>query len=188
MRKLEQANRAREYYKKATKLDPNLAEAWLGIGITLQNDERWFEATHYIKKAIELNKEVAEFWFALGDAEYHLENLVAAENAYQKVIDLEPENEEIWLEYSHLLMVDNRPDEAIRLLELGMVKHPENAEFIFRFACYHYKTGRLAESYRILAEALEKNWRIASVIFEYVPTMENDKFILELIDTYSKRV
>jgi hypothetical protein len=84
-------------------------------------------------------------------------------------------------------MVDNRADEAIRLLELGMVKHPDNAEFIYRLACYHYKTGRIADSYRILTDALEKNWRIAHLIFEYVPTMENDKFILELIDTYSKR-
>ena len=84
-------------------------------------------------------------------------------------------------------MDDNRADEAIHLLELGMVKHPDNAEFIYRLACYHNKTGRIAESYRILTDALDKNWRIAHQIFEYVPTMENDKFILELIDTYSKR-
>ena len=51
---------------KATKLDPNLAEAWLGIGITLQSEERWFEATRYIKKRFELDDHNAEFWFVLG--------------------------------------------------------------------------------------------------------------------------
>ena len=118
---LEDPQRARDYYKKATKLDPNLAEAWLGIGITLQNEERWFEATHYIKKAIELDDKNAEFWFAMGDAEYHLDNYVAAEAHYKKVIDLEPDNQDIWLEYSHLLMADSRADEALELIKKGMI-------------------------------------------------------------------
>ena len=72
-----------------------------------KNEERWFEALHYIK-ALELDEDSAECWFALGDAEYHLDNYAAAEAAYQKVVQLEPENKDIWLEYSHLLMVDNR--------------------------------------------------------------------------------
>ena len=185
---LEEVQRARDYYKKATKLDPALAEAWLGIGITLQNEERWFEATHYIKKAIELDNSNAEFWFALGDAEYHMENYVVAEMHYKKVIELDSTNEDIWLEYSHLLLTDNRSDEALDLIRHGISLHPEVAELLYRLACYHYSIGDIQESYHVLAEALQKNVQLCHTVFEYAPAMENDSHILELIDLYKNRI
>jgi len=185
---LEDMQRSREYYRKATKLDPNLSQAWLGIGVTLQNEERWFEALHYIKKALELDEDSAECWFALGDAEYHLDNYAAAEAAYQKVVQLEPENKDIWLEYSHLLMVDNRQAEAIELLENGLVYHPEDAELLYRMVCYHYSTGRIQEAYQLLEAALDKNVDLCHTLFEYAPSLEKDRNIVELIDLYKKRL
>ncbi len=184
---LEQMQKARDYYKKATKLDVNLAEAWLGIGITLQNEERWFESVHYFKKAIELNNKASEFWFALGESEYHLNNYVAAETAYKKVIDLEPENMDIWLEYSHLLMVDDRKDEAIELIQTGLIYHIDQPELLYRLACYHYTTGKLSEAYTILQNALEKNSQLCHTLFEYSPKMENDKYILDLVELYKNK-
>ena len=185
---LEDIQRARDYYKKATKLDPTLSEAWLGIGITLQNEERWFEATHYIKKALEIDNANSEFWFALGDAEYHMDNYVAAEQHYKKVIELEPDNEDIYLEYSHLLMVDNRSDEALDLIHTGLTIHPDSAEMLYRVACYYYSIGNIQESYHALAVALDKNVQLCHTVFEYSPAMENDRHILELIDLYKNRI
>jgi tetratricopeptide (TPR) repeat protein len=183
---IEQFARAREYYKKATKVDAELSEAWLGIGVTLQEEERWFEATHYIKKALELNENLSEAWFALGDAEYRLENFEAAERAYRKVVDIDPDNDEIWLEYSHLLIADGRQEEAIDLLEQGVDRLPGNAEFIYRLACYHYLNGEVAEGYRFLSQALQMNPLSVGSVFEYAPSLKNDQQILNLIDSYKK--
>ncbi|MBD0373300.1 MAG: protein kinase, partial [Pyrinomonadaceae bacterium] len=46
-------------YNKAIKLNPQLADAWLGIGIVLDAQEKTHEGMHYVKKAIELEKENA---------------------------------------------------------------------------------------------------------------------------------
>ncbi len=181
---LEQMQKARDYYKRSTKLDSNLAEAWLGIGITLQNEERWFESIHYIKKAIELNGETAEFWFALGESEFHLNNHVAAEIAYKKVIEIEPENMDIWLEYSHLLMTDDRSDEAIEQLETGLVYLADQPELLYRLVCYQYARGKVAEAYSLLENALEKNVQLSHTMFEYAPAMERDSNILHLIELH----
>jgi len=141
-----------------------------------------------VKKALELDEDSAECWFALGDAEYHLDNYAAAEAAYQKVVQLEPENKDIWLEYSHLLMVDNRQAEAIELLENGLVYHPEDAELLYRMVCYHYSTGRIQEAYQLLEAALDKNVDLCHTLFEYAPSLEKDRNIVELIDLYKKRL
>ena len=180
-------HRAREYYKKATKLDPQQVEAWLGIGITLQNEERWFEALHYLRKALELEPTSPEAWFAIGDAEYHLDNYAAAETAYRKVIELEPENKEIWLEYSHLMMVDDRPDDAMELIRQGLQHHAGDAELLYRLACYQYSTGNVQASYATLEEALTADPAMSHTIFEYSPSLENDRNILEIIEQFKNR-
>lgn len=41
---------ARQYYKKAVKLDSNMGDAWFGIGVTLDFEERYFESLHFYKK------------------------------------------------------------------------------------------------------------------------------------------
>ena len=128
------------------------------------------------------------WYFALGDAEYHLNNFVTAESAYQKVIQMEPDNHDIWLEYSHLLMVDNRADEALSLINNGLVFHPNDAELLYRLACYHYNTNHVNEAYQVLEAALDKNPDLCHSIFEYAPVMENDSNVLHLIDIYKNRI
>jgi len=99
-------------------------------------------------------------------------------------MEFDPTNDEIWLEYSHLLMVTNRKDEAIAMLEEGISKHPDNAELIYRSVCYHYSCGQIAEAYRILTEALEKNPKHYNMMLDYAPELKNDHFIMELIESY----
>ena len=137
---------------------------------------------------MELDNTNSEFWFALGDAEYHLENYINAENAYMKVIDLDPDDADIWLEYSHLLLADNRADEALDTIQKGLVFNPDSMELMYRLACYHYILGNINESYRTLTEALERNVDLSTSIFEYTPSMANDTHILELIELYKKQL
>ena len=117
-----------------------------------------------------------------------MENYLNAETAYKKVIDLDPANSDIWLEYTHLLLVDNRADEVFEQMQNGLVFHPNNAELLYRLACYYYLMGNIHESYRILADALDINVQLSTTVFEYAPAMENDKHILELIDIYKNRI
>ena len=53
--KLEQMDEARSFYKKSVKMDPKLADAWFGVGVTLDFEERYFEALHFYKKALDLD-------------------------------------------------------------------------------------------------------------------------------------
>jgi len=133
---------------------------------------------------LELDSKVGEFWLVLADSEFHLNNFESAESAYKKVLEYDPTNDEIWLEYSHLLMVTNRKDEAIALLDKGIAKHPDNAELIYRSVCYHYNCGLIAEAYRILTEALEKKPKLYDTMFDYSPEIKNDHYVMELIESY----
>jgi tetratricopeptide (TPR) repeat protein len=104
------------------------------------------------------------------------------------VIELEPENSDIWLEYSHLLIADNRQDEALELINNGLVFHPDNAELLYRLSCYHYLMGNISEAYQVFSTALDKNIQLSSTVFEYAPAMENDRHIIELIEIYKNKI
>ena len=103
MRKLEQMDDARAFYKKSVKMDPKLADAWFGIGVTLDFEERYFEALHFYKKALDLDIANADYWFAIADAEYKLKHMAEAEHAYEKVVELNPLDVDAWLDYSSIL-------------------------------------------------------------------------------------
>ncbi|MFM9051586.1 MAG: tetratricopeptide repeat protein, partial [Bacteroidota bacterium] len=102
------------------------------------------------------------------------------------MIELDPDNTDIWLEYSHLLMVDDRPEEAIALTEEAIRRHPEEHEYVYRLSCYLYGAGRIQEAYRVLVDALDKNPEMAHTMFEYSASLKNDQHIVELISQYRK--
>src|SRR5438128_7914549 len=112
---------------------------------------------------------------------------MTTEMAYKKVIRLEPENMDIWLEYSHLLMVDHRSDEAIEQIETGLIYLVDQPELLYRLVCYHYARGKVAEAYLLLENALEKNVQLCHTMFEYAPSMEYDSNILHLIDIHKNK-
>jgi predicted Zn-dependent protease len=103
------------------------------------------------------------------------------------VIALEPENMDIWLEYSHLLVMDDRPDEAVEQIHTGLIHHPDQPELLYRLACYHYANGKISEAYTILEGVLEDHPELCHTMFEYAPTMESDRNIINLIDLYKSK-
>ncbi len=178
---LQDMEKAREHYKKAVKLNPEMSQAWYGIGVTYEEEDRWYEAIHYIKKAIEIDDQNGEYWLALGDCEYRLNNFSEAEECYKKVIDYDPENEEGWIAYSELLSVLNRSYEASELINTALFYHPDNAEIRYRQVCYLYLSGYQQEAYTRLAETLETFPDGYGIIYELVPSLENDYQIQSII-------
>jgi hypothetical protein len=85
-------------------------------------------------------------------------------------------------------MADNRPDEALELIQQGMNLVPSHAELLYRLSCYHYILGNINESYRVLADALATNTSQSNSIFEYTPAMNNDIHIHELIEIYKNHL
>src|SRR5688572_19731284 len=184
--KLELMDEARTYFKKCVKLIPDMAQAWYGIAITLEFEERWYEAIHYIRKAIEKDELNGEYWLLLGDCEFNLNNLSEAETCYIKVTEDEPDLVDGWLSYAHFLTETGKSKEAIEVTGRALVFHSDCAELYCRQSVNHYVAGNTKEAYLIFETALDKDADAGQVVFEMLPDLKKDKVILNLIHNKKK--
>lgn len=184
--KKEQYDLALVFYNKAIKADPLLADAWLGIGISLDSLGRTAEGIHYVKKSIELQQESGVFWYVFGDMQCKLEFYEEAGAAYTKVTELEPENKDIWLDYANLLDSQGEKTKALEILAEGVKHHPDNAEILYRISACLFSVGQKQEALTFLHNALGLDYEKHSDLFEYLPQLKENTTVLDLIESYKK--
>ncbi len=90
----EPTREALELYQKATKLKPDLAEAWVDRGVALQKLGRSWEANDALDQGIKLKRDSALAWSTKGEALANLGLLKEAIEALDKALQLQPNNPE----------------------------------------------------------------------------------------------
>lgn len=91
----EPTREALELYQKATKLKPDLAEAWVDRGVALQNLGRSWEANDALDQGIKLKRDSALAWSTKGEALANLGLLKEAIEALDKALQLQPNDPKV---------------------------------------------------------------------------------------------
>jgi TolB-like protein/DNA-binding winged helix-turn-helix (wHTH) protein len=108
----EEDKKAREYYRRAIKEDPNYAPAYVGIS---DASDDWPEKKAAIMKALELDESLAEAHYAL--ARMRLErdwDWSGAEREFKRAIELSPNNADFHDGYANYLAAMERLDESMK--------------------------------------------------------------------------
>jgi len=106
---LEQLPLAWEYYQKSLSLAPNLAEAWLGLGIVKDLEGKPKESLSYIERAIEIEPDMDGYYHVYAGALENCERFEEAEKAYLTCLKLEPTNEDAFFDYVDFLLENAIP-------------------------------------------------------------------------------
>ncbi|UPL48570.1 tetratricopeptide repeat protein [Hymenobacter sublimis] len=184
--KLAEWDLARRFYQRAIDLDPEMDEAWFGIGIVMNVQEKYFEAIHFFRKAVSLYEESVEYWLALAAAEYQIGNIVSSIEAYEKAVEVAPDNKDAWLNWSIILYEQGNFDGAIDLMRNAVEIQPMEAELHYRLCAYLLAGGRYREAYECLENALVLDFDKHRLLFDYFPELESQKALARLIDQYRK--
>lgn len=184
--KLAEWDLARRFYQRAIDLNPEMDEAWFGIGIVMNAQEKYFEAIHFFRKAVSLYEESVEYWLALAAAEFQIGNIVSAVEAYEKGSEVGPDNKDVWLNWSILLYEQGNFDGAIDLMRNAVEIQPLEAELHYRLCAYLLAAGRYREAYQCLENALVLDFDKHRLLFDYFPELESQKALARLIDQYRK--
>ncbi|TGE27743.1 tetratricopeptide repeat protein [Hymenobacter metallicola] len=184
--KLGEWDDARKNYQRAIDLDQTMDEAWFGIGIVLNAQERWFEAIHFFRKAVSLYDESVEYWLALAAAEYQIGAVVSALECYDKATQVAPDNKDAWLNWSIILYEQGDFNGAIDLMRNAVEIQPGEAELHYRLCAYLLAAGRYREAYQYLENALVLDFDKHRLLFEYFPELESQRALARLIDQYRK--
>ncbi len=88
--KLEDPEKALEYYKKTTELKPDFYEAWLAIADIYGKRKAWTDAAAAMKKAVDLKATDPIVLFNYAVYAQNSGDVASAETAYQKTLELDP--------------------------------------------------------------------------------------------------
>jgi tetratricopeptide (TPR) repeat protein len=84
-------------------------------------------------------------------------NLPGAEHDYRRIMELNPSHAEALNNLGVILIMQNRNDEAWRVLSEAVRANPSYADPHYNLACLHARSGRIGESLECLAAALRLN-------------------------------
>ncbi|HXV64022.1 MAG TPA: tetratricopeptide repeat protein, partial [Vicinamibacteria bacterium] len=88
--KMDDQDKALEYYTKTTELKPDFYEAWLAVGDIYGKRNQWAEAQSAMKKAIDLQATDAVAIFNYAVYAQNAGDTAAAKAGYEKVLELDP--------------------------------------------------------------------------------------------------
>ena len=155
---------ADRYYREALKIDSHYSLAFTGLSDLYVRKSFWGnvephktypKAREAAEKALEIDNCLSEAHDRLGSYYTWYEwNWIAAEREFKHAIELKPNLAEIHMNYSWLLQVNKRHDEAIAEMNRAMELDPLSP-FILGFAgSAYYHSHRYKEVLEILQEAI----------------------------------
>lgn len=113
---LENYDLAKHYYHRSIQFVPELAEAWLGLGIVSDLEGKTREGIELILKAISYSPENGGFYHVLAGAYEKLEDVQAANDAYLLSLEFDGTNSEAFCDYILFLHEIKEDKEALIFL------------------------------------------------------------------------
>lgn len=175
--------KARTFYTRSNHLDPLNDEVYFHIGECFAKEDKWKSALNSYKKALNIEDKREEYFAAVAQAYYHLGQFEFAEINYQRAIDIAPDQAQSWVFFATYLMENGRGNEAISMLE-SADDYAVGIELLYcRIACL-FSVGKRQEAYYWLGEALIEDFAMHKSLFEFLPELEQDEGVTNLISAY----
>lgn len=166
---LEELDISWDYYQKSLSCAPNLAEAWLGLGIIRDLQGKPKESLHYIERAIELEPKMDGYYHVYAGALENCELLEQAEMAYLKCLSIDPQNEDAYFDYVDFLF-DHQPTNVKSFIDHFIIDNPSFFAF-FSLIFLKWKNTEMKDAKLILTECFNKNPEKTKELFLRYPEL-----------------
>lgn len=115
-------------FEKATKMNPNLEEAWYNQGNILVRLNRYKEALDAYENVVRLNPKKYESWYNRGNVLVKLKRYSEALESYNNALAIQPNDDEAWHNRGALLRKFKRYDEALVSYDKALEIQPDKYE------------------------------------------------------------
>jgi tetratricopeptide (TPR) repeat protein len=183
--KLDDFQNARKYYKKASKLNSEITDAWIGLGVCENELGNPKSAIKYILKGLELDPGNTAYLCILADIYYQEDMLDRGAKYYEKAIESSPEEESIRIDYADALAEKGQYEMASDVIMKGIEQIAPSAGLYYRMAAMLYIRGRNKDGAFFLEEALTMDFDKHNGMFEQYPELSENKEITTLINLYN---
>jgi superkiller protein 3 len=170
---------AKAGFSAVVKLVPTFAEAYLNLGLVLEEQGKNEEAIPNLWKALSLKPRLRGANLFLGIAEYRLNQFDDAIAALKKETTYYSTDANAWMWLGVAQLADNRPDEAAESLDRAAKLDPKNVDILYHRGRAHLLVSK--ESYDAMYKVDPNSWRVHQVLAQaYAESDRHEEAIAEL--------
>lgn len=156
------------------------ANVLFSIATIYMSQANFQTASIYLKQATERDPYFSEAWLKLAECYDHMGYSGDAEALYQRSLGMNEENDEFWLLYADFLIKNERHEEAIELLQRGIVNADYPHAFNLRLACCYFRTGQRNMLFNTLIDCVQNGDSMEEVL-DYCPEMCDDAEVMNIL-------
>lgn len=177
---------ARIYYKKATGLQVDIPDAWIGMGVCEHELGNAKKAMDYLNKGVNLDPDNTGYLCIIADIHMAQDNIGEGAAFFQKAIESSPEEETVRIDYADAMAEKKELEESVNIIQSALDKFSSNAALYYRMAAYLYLLSKSKEASYFFEEALMMDFEKHNSVFDQFPELKTNPDILMLIDMYAK--
>jgi len=155
---------AGRFFNEASELDPEYAEAWLGIAENqyqllstglIDNREYLKTAEPAIMRAMELDDRIPAIHAELANLRWRAGDINAADATFRKALQLGPDDPRSLQAYGAYLRVTGQPIDAIRVFERALRNDPLSTQILFQLGRAEMYIGNAEKNVQYAQRILE---------------------------------
>ncbi len=183
--KLDKIAEARMILLKALRFDNHNDEIYFLLGESYAQSKSWYSAINAYHKALEIDDAREEYTLSLAKAYTEVEAYNKATIYFHKATQLCSEESCYWAEYVFFVLKLGLYKEAIQILNEAD-EHTFGADLLYCRAIALFFLKKKKIGLEFLAEALEEDFSMHTIIFKLAPELEVEKDINSMIKYYEK--
>ena len=175
--------KARKYYLLARNLEPMDDEVYFFLGNTYLTEQQWKLAANYFERAISLQDRNEDYYSALAHAYDKCDEQHKADLFYRRATEIGPEIPTPWVKYAEYFISHNKLGDAMEVL-IEAEEYTAGAELYYCRAAIQFMMTEKFNAMEDLGEALQIDFEMRTKLFEYMPSLKDDRDIKAIIKYY----
>ncbi len=183
--KLEDYPKAIGFYTRCSKIDPQMADAWVGIGVCEIEMGNTDNAIKFLKHGLSLDEENVSYLCLLANTYFLLNNFKKAKQTYETALEKDPADEETWLEYAEALANMKEFDYALTILNRGMDIFPGKNNILYAMAAILFLGNKPDQGAFCLEEAFAANNQGLENLLTRFPKLKENNYFMDALENLS---
>jgi tetratricopeptide (TPR) repeat protein len=175
-------DKAKEFYEKAISEDPNNLGALSGMCICCLEQNDYKEGIEYAERAIAIDPELPENWMYKAEGKLNLGNVDEALACYLKASELAPNFAECLFSIGNIYIDKGDYDKALEYYNRGSEINKDADKIALYYAITFYKKGDFLQSHTYLIESILKDPETRTIFFDICPEAKEDSLFKNLFE------